>query len=98
MTIQKGKNPQTDIAENNAFFPSEYSLDLYTNPISDLDGVDYPEPYSGTKRIRFSLSGRGRGSQVESVKTLTSCTTIFQHCCHSLRMRFSRYVLVLSME
>ncbi|TQO04754.1 UNVERIFIED_ORG: chaperone Hsp31 [Citrobacter freundii] len=51
MTIQKSKNPQTDIAENNAFFPSEYSLDLYTNPISDLDGVNYPEPYSGTKRI-----------------------------------------------
>ncbi|EOV61704.1 hypothetical protein A1U1_01996 [Escherichia coli KTE64] len=26
MTVQTSKNPQVDIAEDNAFFPSEYSL------------------------------------------------------------------------
>ena len=42
MTVQTSKNPQVDIAEDNAFFPSEYSLSQYTSPVSDLDGVDYP--------------------------------------------------------
>lgn len=41
MTVQTSKNPQVDIAEDNAFFPSEYSLSQYTSPVSDLDGVDY---------------------------------------------------------
>ncbi len=30
MTVQTSKNPQVDIAEDNAFFPSEYSLSQYT--------------------------------------------------------------------
>lgn len=51
MTVQTSKNPQIDIAEDNAFFPSEYSLSQYTSPVSDLDGVDYPKPYSGKHKI-----------------------------------------------
>ncbi|MBY7553915.1 protein deglycase HchA, partial [Escherichia coli] len=51
MTVQKSKNPQVDIAEDNAFFPSEYSLSQYTSPVSDLDGVDYPKPYRGKHKI-----------------------------------------------
>ena len=51
MTVQTSKNPQVDIAEDNAFFPSEYSLSQYTSPVSDLDGVDYPKPYSGKHKI-----------------------------------------------
>lgn len=51
MTVQQSKNPQIDMAEDNAFFPSEYSLGQYTSPISDLDGVDYPKPYSGKQKI-----------------------------------------------
>lgn len=50
MTVQQSKNPQLDMAEDNAFFPSEYSLGQYTSPISDLDGVDYPKPYSGKQK------------------------------------------------
>ena len=55
MTVQTSKNPQVDIAEDNAFFPSEYSLSQYTSPVSDLDGVDYPKPYRGKHKI---LKGR----------------------------------------
>ncbi len=32
MTVQTSKTPQVDIAEDNAFFPSEYSLSQYTSP------------------------------------------------------------------
>lgn len=45
------KKPQPDPAENDAFFPSSYSLSQFTSPKSDLSGADYPNPYTGGKRI-----------------------------------------------
>jgi molecular chaperone Hsp31 and glyoxalase 3 len=45
------KDPQPDQAEFNAFFPSKFSLNEYTSPTSDLEGADYPQPYTGTRRI-----------------------------------------------
>ena len=45
------KQPTPDAAEYNAFFPSPYSLAEFTRPKSDLDGADYPHPYTGTRRI-----------------------------------------------
>ena len=59
MTVQTSKNPQVDIAEDNAFFPSEYSLSQYTSPVSDLDGVDYPKPYRGKHKILVPAACRG---------------------------------------
>ncbi len=41
------KQPTPDPAEDNAFFPSPYSLSQFTSPKSDLDGADYPDPYTG---------------------------------------------------
>ncbi|MEA4838245.1 MAG: hypothetical protein VB101_08175 [Rhodospirillaceae bacterium] len=38
------KNPQPDPAEENAFFPSPYSLSQFTSPKSGLSGADYPNP------------------------------------------------------
>lgn len=45
------KMPQPDPAEKDAFFPSAYSLSQFTSPKSDLDGADYPSPYTGGKKI-----------------------------------------------
>ncbi|QKR99315.1 protein deglycase HchA [Sphingomonas sp. CL5.1] len=45
------KNPQSDPAEENAFFPSPYSLSQFTSPKSDLSGADYPNPYTGGKKV-----------------------------------------------
>lgn len=45
------KKPQPDPAEDNAFFPSIYSLSQFTSPKSDLGGADYPTPYKGAKKI-----------------------------------------------
>jgi hypothetical protein len=36
--LDMDKRPTPDPAENNAFFPSRYSLDQYTSPKSDLSG------------------------------------------------------------
>ncbi|MGF2685394.1 glyoxalase III HchA [Marinobacter sp. DUT-3] len=41
------KRPTPDPAEDNAFFPSPYSLSQFTSSKSDLSGADYPAPYTG---------------------------------------------------
>lgn len=45
------KNPTPDLAEDNAFFPSPYSLSQYTSPKTDYDGTIYPTPYAGNKKV-----------------------------------------------
>lgn len=47
MTLSR--TPVPDTAEYNAFFPSEYSLSLYTAPKTDFDGVKFDAPYTGGK-------------------------------------------------
>lgn len=61
------KNPTPDPAEKDAFFPSPYSLSQYTSPKSDLGGADYPNPYTGDKKIlligadeRYLLTDNGK--------------------------------------
>ncbi len=41
------KRPIPDPAEDNAFFPSPYSLSQFTSSKSNLSGADYPSPYTG---------------------------------------------------
>lgn len=41
------KRPTPDPAEDNAFFPSPYSLSQFTAPKSDLSGANYSDPYTG---------------------------------------------------
>ncbi|MEY8016353.1 glyoxalase III HchA [Mycobacterium servetii] len=41
------KDPRPDEAEDNAFFPSAYSLNEYTSPKTDFDGVQHPGAYIG---------------------------------------------------
>lgn len=45
------KRPTWDPAEDNAFFPSPYSLSQFTAPKSNLSGADYPNPYKGGEKI-----------------------------------------------
>lgn len=45
------KNPTPDLAEDNAFFPSPYSLSQYTAAKTDYDGTTYSTPYTGNKKV-----------------------------------------------
>lgn len=48
MTDQKkDRNPVSDPAEDNAFFPSQYSLSQYTAAKTDFDGLATDQTYSG---------------------------------------------------
>lgn len=48
-TADLSRQPTPDPAEENAFFPSPYSLSQYTAPKTDFDGTTYPQPYRGGK-------------------------------------------------
>ncbi|OBA78295.1 chaperone protein HchA [Mycobacterium sp. 1164966.3] len=43
------KDPTPDDAEDNAFFPSPYSLSQYTSPKTDFDGVQHKGAYTAGK-------------------------------------------------
>ncbi len=43
------REPTPDLAEQNAYFPSPYSLSQYTSSKTDFGGADYPGRYTGTK-------------------------------------------------
>jgi molecular chaperone Hsp31 and glyoxalase 3 len=43
------KAPTVDFAENNAYFPSPYSLTKYTASKTDFDGLKFKAPYRGGK-------------------------------------------------
>lgn len=45
------KAPNPDTAEDNAFFPSSYSLSQYTADKTDYDGTTYSKPYKGPKKV-----------------------------------------------
>lgn len=49
MTEELSKTPAPDTAEDNAWFPSPYSLTQYTSAKTDFDSADYPDKYTGSK-------------------------------------------------
>ena len=50
-TDNLSKEPRPDTAEQNAYFPSPYSLTQYTAPKTDFDGANYANPYTGKLKI-----------------------------------------------
>ena len=50
------KTPMPDTAEWNAFFPSPYSLSVYTATKTDFDGAKYDSRYGGKKKVLVILS------------------------------------------
>lgn len=49
MSNSSDRAPAADLAEDNAWFPSPYSLTQYVPPKTDFDGADYPNKYTGGK-------------------------------------------------
>jgi len=61
-------NPAVDFAEDNAYFPSPYSLTKYTTSKTDFDGLKFEAPYRGGRwkvlmiatDERYLLMGNGK--------------------------------------
>lgn len=51
MTAPNSQHPQKYPAEENAFFPSAYSLSQFSRPVSDLSDEEYAKPYRGAKKV-----------------------------------------------
>lgn len=49
MSNSSDRAPAADLAEDDAWFPSPYSLTQYVPPKTDFDGADYPNRYTGGK-------------------------------------------------
>lgn len=49
MSNSSDRAPVADKAEDDAWFPSPYSLTKYTAPKTDFDGANYPNAYKGGK-------------------------------------------------
>lgn len=47
--MSNDKAPVRDQAEDDAYFPSPFSLTQYVSPKTDFDGADYPNKYTGGK-------------------------------------------------
>lgn len=56
----QNKQPAPDPAEDNAFFPSPYSLSQYTAPKTDFDGFATEEAYAGGKWKILTLATEER--------------------------------------
>ena len=49
MSSSSDRKPIPDQAEDDAWFPSPFSLTQYVSPRTDFDGADYPNAYKGGK-------------------------------------------------
>ncbi len=47
------KEPVRDKAEHNAYFPSEYSLSLYTSPKTDFKGFKFTNHIQEVKNTKY---------------------------------------------
>lgn len=62
------KAPVADRAEHNAFFPSDYSLSLYTSKVTDFAGTKFAKPYTGGKFKVLMVASDERYVQMKNGK------------------------------
>ncbi|MFD9003297.1 glyoxalase III HchA [Streptomyces sp. NPDC059582] len=60
------RDPTPDPAEDNAFFPSPYSLSQYTSPRTDFDGVQHKGAYAGGRWKVLMIAAAERYVLVEN--------------------------------
>lgn len=62
------KSPTPDLAEENAYFPSPYSLSQYTASKTDFNGTNYEKPYTGGKWKVLMIATDERYIEMENGK------------------------------
>lgn len=66
------KEPVADRAEHNAFFPSEYSLSLYTSKKTDFEGFKFTQPYTGGKHKVLMIGTDERYIEMQNGKLFST--------------------------
>ncbi|EHJ52553.1 glyoxalase III HchA [Streptococcus macacae] len=62
------KTPVRDRAEHNAYFPSDYSLSVYTSSVTPFDGYKFAQPYTGGDKKVLMVASDERYVQVQNGK------------------------------
>ncbi|MET7286365.1 glyoxalase III HchA [Streptomyces sp. NPDC005573] len=71
-TDDLSRDPTPDPAEDNAFFPSPYSLSQYTSPKTNFDGVQHKGAYTGGKWKVLMIAAAERYVLVENEKMFST--------------------------
>lgn len=66
------KKPVADKAEYNAFFPSDYSLSLYTSKTTDFDGFKFDNAYTGGKHKVLMVGADERYVEMQNGKLFST--------------------------
>ena len=66
------KEPVRDRAEHNAYFPSDYSLSVYTSPKTDFDGFKFKKAYEGGKYRVLMVASDERYVQMKNGKLFST--------------------------
>ena len=66
------KEPVRDRAEHNAYFPSDYSLSIYTSPKTDFDGFKFKKAYEGGKYKVLMVASDERYVQMKNGKLFST--------------------------
>lgn len=66
------KVPVRDRAEHNAYFPSDYSLSVYTSKTTDFDGVKFDAPYTGKEYKVLMVGSDERYVQMKNGKLFST--------------------------
>ncbi|MEU0602643.1 glyoxalase III HchA [Streptomyces sp. NPDC006393] len=66
------KDPAPDPAEDNAYFPSPYSLSKYTSPKTDFDGVRHKGAYTGGRWKVLMIAAEERYVLLENGKMFST--------------------------
>ena len=74
------KEPVRDRAEHNAYFPSEYSLSVYTSPKTDFDGFKFKKAYEGGKYKVLMVASDERYVQMKMENFSQLVITLLKHC------------------
>ena len=66
------KEPVRDRAEHNTYFPSDYSLSVYTSPKTDFDGFKFKKAYEGGKYKVLMVASDERYVQMKNGKLFST--------------------------
>lgn len=66
------KTPVRDRAEHNAYFPSDYSLSVYTSPVTPFDGYKFKKAYQGGDKKILMVASDERYVQMQNGKLFST--------------------------
>lgn len=66
------KTPVRDRAEHNAYFPSDYSLSVYTSPVTPFDGYKFSRAYTGGDLKVLMIASDERYVQMKNGKLFST--------------------------